>query len=47
VLARYDARSIEVVRSDHCGAWTWRDDVGTCERRRARRYWHWMPAAPS
>ena len=43
VLARYDARSIAVVRSDRCGAWTWRDGEAGCERERGRRYWHWTP----
>jgi competence protein ComEC len=41
VLARYDARAIRVVRSDRCGAWTWRGDgPGVCEREQRRRYWH-------
>ncbi|HMM85755.1 DNA internalization-related competence protein ComEC/Rec2 [Azohydromonas sp.] len=43
VLQRYAERGIEVVRSDRCGAWRWRgadDTVPTCERDRARRYWH-------
>ncbi len=41
VLARYDARAIRVVRSDRCGAWTWRGDgPGACEREQRRRYWH-------
>jgi competence protein ComEC len=44
VLARYAQRSVLVVRSDRCGAWTWRDAVAQCERQRARRYWHWAPA---
>ncbi|NWG74515.1 MAG: MBL fold metallo-hydrolase, partial [Rubrivivax sp.] len=43
VLARYGARSIAVVRTDRCGAWTWRDGEATCERERGRRYWHWAP----
>jgi len=43
VVARYEARAVEVVRSDRCGAWTWpADDAESpfCERTRARRYWH-------
>ena len=41
VLARYEARGIRVVRSDRCGAWTWRSEGdGVCERERGRRYWH-------
>jgi competence protein ComEC len=43
VLARYDARAIAVVRTDRCGAWTWRDGQSDCERARGRRYWHWTP----
>ena len=41
VLARYDARAIAVVRTDRCGAWTWRVGEAVCERQRGRRYWHW------
>ncbi len=41
VLARYQARSIELVRSDRCGAWNWRSGTGTCTRDVQRRYWHW------
>jgi competence protein ComEC len=43
VVARYEARAIEVVRSDRCGAWTWTADEAAppvCERLRSRRYWH-------
>ncbi len=43
VLERHEARGIDVVRSDRCGAWRWRAraaDAPTCERERARRYWH-------
>ncbi len=41
VLARYDALSLPVVRSDRCGAFTL-PTAGTpvCERIVARRYWH-------
>ena len=41
VLVRYSVRGIEVVRSDRCGAWLWRDGVGHCTRDLRRRYWHW------
>jgi len=41
VLSRYRARGIEMVRSDRCGAWIWRDGTGTCTRDVQRRYWHW------
>ena len=41
VIARYTARGIEVVRSDRCGAWLWRDGAGSCTRDLRRRYWHW------
>jgi competence protein ComEC len=41
VVARYERRGIEVVRSDRCGAWSWRGDgSGRCEREHRRRYWH-------
>ena len=43
VLQRYAERGVEVVRSDRCGAWHERaveDATPTCERDRARRYWH-------
>jgi competence protein ComEC len=41
VVARYEARGIEVVRSDRCGAWTLQaDGMVRCERDSARRYWH-------
>ena len=45
VLARYEATGAVLVRSDRCGAWTWRsgDASGVCERERRRRYWHWQP----
>jgi len=42
VLARYRERGIAVVASPACGAWRWpADGDATCERDRARRYWHW------
>jgi len=42
VLARYRERGIAVVASPACGAWRWpADAAATCERERARRYWHW------
>ena len=41
VLARYAEHGIAIVRSDRCGAWTWRPGEGaTCERDAAARYWH-------
>ena len=42
VLARYTEHGIAVVRSDRCGAWTWRpgEGAGICERDAAARYWH-------
>lgn len=41
VVARYAARGAEVVRSDACGAWTWRADGGMhCQRQVGARYWH-------
>ena len=41
VVARYRAHGIPVVRSDHCGAWTWSDGRARCTREVRRRYWHW------
>jgi competence protein ComEC len=48
VVERYARRRIEILRSDRCGAWTWRqrDDVSWCERDAARRYWHRTAGAP-
>ncbi|MEN9417807.1 MAG: putative competence protein ComA [Pseudomonadota bacterium] len=44
VLARYEARGITLVRSDHCGAWRWQPgQAGHCVREEARRYWHHRP----
>jgi competence protein ComEC len=45
VVARYEARAIPVVRTDRCGAWTWRSDQpeGRCERQVWPRYWHTVP----
>ena len=45
VVARYEARAIPVVRTDRCGAWTWRSDQaqGRCERQERPRYWHTVP----
>jgi competence protein ComEC len=41
VLQRYADRSIEVVRSDRCGAWWWHaDGTMSCERQTSARYWH-------
>ena len=45
VLARYQARGIMLVRSDHCGAWTWSDGTFQCARDTRRRYWHWADTA--
>ncbi|HZF79960.1 MAG TPA: competence protein ComEC, partial [Rubrivivax sp.] len=47
VMARYEQRGIEVVRSDRCGAWTLPLQGGAlCERQRGRRYWHHSAAGP-
>jgi len=41
VVARYEARSIVLARSDRCGAFTLRSGgAPRCEREAARRYWH-------
>jgi competence protein ComEC len=46
VTARYAARGAELVRSDACGAWTWRADGGMhCQRLEGARYWHHRSAA--
>jgi competence protein ComEC len=45
VLERYRVRGIELVRSDRCGAWIWRDGAAACTRNVQRRYWHWVEAA--
>ena len=42
VVARYRARAIPVVRSDHCGAWTWSGGRASCARDLRRRYWQWQ-----
>jgi len=44
VIARYRAHGIPVVRSDHCGAWTWSRGAATCTREQRRRYWQWPGA---
>ena len=41
VVARYRAFGIALVRSDHCGAWSWQDGAQLCARSSQRRYWHW------
>jgi competence protein ComEC len=43
VLDRYEALGIAVVRSDHCGAWSWDGDEAHCTRDVRRRYWQWSP----
>jgi competence protein ComEC len=42
VVARYLAHGIEVVRTDHCGAWSWSEGQAHCTRAWRRRYWHWQ-----
>ena len=42
VVARYRAHGIPVVRSDHCGAWTWAGGQAWCTRAQRRRYWQWQ-----
>jgi competence protein ComEC len=41
VVGRYTRRGILVVRTDQCGAWTWRDGAASCTRDSRRRYWQW------
>lgn len=48
VVARYAAHRIPVVRTDHCGAWSWADGQARCTRSVARHYWSWPgPDAPA
>jgi competence protein ComEC len=42
VVARYDERHIDVVRTDRCGAWMWHDGAAACTRKVRARYWHWQ-----
>ena len=44
VVQRYAERGINLVRTDHCGAWLWHDGAHACTRAVNRRYWHWSPA---
>ncbi|MBQ0931921.1 DNA internalization-related competence protein ComEC/Rec2 [Ideonella sp. 4Y16] len=44
VMARYRAASIDVVRTDVCGAWRWDDAGASCTRDVHRRYWHHRPS---
>ena len=51
VVERYRARSIEVVETPSCGAWTWRTATGlqggVCARDSTRHYWRWQgPSQP-
>jgi competence protein ComEC len=43
VVERYRELGVEVVRSDRCGAWVWRESGAHCTRAVHRRYWHWSP----
>jgi competence protein ComEC len=44
VEARYRALGVELLRSDHCGAWSWTAEGSTrCEREAGARYWHHRP----
>jgi len=46
VVARYQALSVPLVDSAHCGALLWQSQAPQhwqCERERARRYWHHQP----
>ncbi len=46
VEQRLRDRGVQVLRSDGCGAWTWRGgDEVACEREVRRRYWHHVVAA--
>ncbi|MCO5976113.1 DNA internalization-related competence protein ComEC/Rec2 [Ideonella oryzae] len=43
---RYIQDGIDVVRTDHCGAWLWDGDGASCTRNVRRHYWQWMPEKP-
>ena len=48
VAARYAELGIVLVRSDVCGAWTWRGvGAAVCERDEHARYWHYRAGADS
>jgi competence protein ComEC len=47
VQGRYAAIGSTFVRSDTCGAWTWRAGEASCERARAPRYWRHGGSAAS
>lgn len=41
IVARYEVRGIDVLRTDRCGAWTLEaSGASHCERQVSRRYWH-------
>ena len=43
VTRRIESHGVRLLRSDECGAWTWRgggDEGFVCEREARRRYWH-------
>jgi len=45
VMARYDERGVQVVRSDRCGAFLWSAAAqGQCTRALRARYWHHQDA---
>ena len=46
VLARYTDAGIALVRSDTCGAWTWRDGAMSCERQSSPQFWRRFPPSP-
>ena len=43
VVARYEARGIQLQRSDRCGAWVWQGEQTACTRVVRQRYWHHRP----
>jgi competence protein ComEC len=51
VQARYAQLGVPLLRSDRCGALTWRtaalgEDTLACQRSLARRYWHHPEPSP-
>lgn len=47
ISERYRQKSITVVRTDQCGAWTWDGDGASCTRNVRRHYWQWMRENPA
>jgi competence protein ComEC len=44
VVRRYQEAGVALVRTDACGAWTWRGDASWCERSATLRPWRALPS---